>query len=113
MCGEKNDGNLVSRSNHVSAEKKGKKLTLFEDLLQDSDAVNSNSDVFNGNSCPSDCESAFRAAKTRSEIQFVFLFNREPECSPQVFQVNGNVKQPAGVSVKYIVHYRDVYCALQ
>ncbi|XP_047951810.1 probable inactive poly [ADP-ribose] polymerase SRO5 isoform X1 [Salvia hispanica] len=57
MCSEKIDENLVSGSNHVSAEKKGKKLTLFEDLLHDSDAVNSNSDVFNGDSCPSDCES--------------------------------------------------------
>ncbi|KAG6384464.1 hypothetical protein SASPL_155717 [Salvia splendens] len=65
MCSEKNDGNLVFGLNHVSAEKKGQKLTLFEDLLQDSDAVNSNSDVFNGNSCPSDCESGVSGAENK------------------------------------------------
>ncbi|KAG6436740.1 hypothetical protein SASPL_101642 [Salvia splendens] len=88
MCSEKSDGNLVSGSNHVSAEKKDQKLTLFEDLFQDSDTVNSNSDVFNDNSSPSDCESGVSSGKNK-------IGNGEPECSPQVFQVNGNVKQPA------------------
>ncbi|XP_042052193.1 probable inactive poly [ADP-ribose] polymerase SRO5 isoform X2 [Salvia splendens] len=50
MCSEKFDDNLISGSNHVSIEKRSKKLTLFEDLVYDSDA-------FDSNSCPSDCES--------------------------------------------------------
>ena len=50
MCSEKFDDNLISGSNHVSIEKKSKKLTLFEDLVEDSAALDSN--------CyPSDCES--------------------------------------------------------
>ncbi|KAL1564960.1 putative inactive poly [ADP-ribose] polymerase SRO5 [Salvia divinorum] len=57
MCSEKYGDNLVSGSNHVSAEKKSKKLTLFEDLQQNSGTVNSNCDLYNGDSCPSDCES--------------------------------------------------------
>ncbi|KAL1551285.1 putative inactive poly [ADP-ribose] polymerase SRO5 isoform X2 [Salvia divinorum] len=50
MRSERYDDNLISGSNHVSIEKKSTKLTLFGDLLEDSDTVNSNS-------CPSDCES--------------------------------------------------------
>lgn len=63
MCSEKYGENLVSYatgSNHASAEKRSKKLTLFEDLLENSDTGNSNSmtDVVeDGDSCPSDCES--------------------------------------------------------
>ncbi|KAG6429890.1 hypothetical protein SASPL_107946 [Salvia splendens] len=50
MCSEKFDDNLISGSNHVSIEKKSQKLTLFEDLVEGSEALDSNS-------CPSDCES--------------------------------------------------------
>nr|GMD05173.1 uncharacterized protein LOC109164561 [Ipomoea batatas] len=32
--------------------------------------------------------------KAEPDPRFVFQFDGEPECSPQVFQVNGNVKQP-------------------
>ncbi|KAG8368524.1 hypothetical protein BUALT_Bualt15G0054600 [Buddleja alternifolia] len=32
--------------------------------------------------------------RAEPDPRFVFLFDGEPECSPQVFQVNGNVKQP-------------------
>ncbi|KAI7990838.1 hypothetical protein LOK49_LG12G02538 [Camellia lanceoleosa] len=32
--------------------------------------------------------------KAEPDPRFVFEFDGEPECSPQVFQVNGNVKQP-------------------
>lgn len=32
--------------------------------------------------------------KVEPDPRFVFRFDGEPECSPQVFQVNGNVKQP-------------------
>nr|GMC87691.1 uncharacterized protein LOC109161384 [Ipomoea batatas] len=32
--------------------------------------------------------------KSEPDPRFVFQFDGEPECSPQVFQVNGNVKQP-------------------
>ncbi|KAG9134064.1 hypothetical protein Leryth_004752 [Lithospermum erythrorhizon] len=32
--------------------------------------------------------------KAEHDPRFVFQFDGEPECSPQVFQVNGNVKQP-------------------
>ncbi|XP_049342891.1 uncharacterized protein LOC125807207 [Solanum verrucosum] len=32
--------------------------------------------------------------KVEPDPRFVFQFDGEPECSPQVFQVNGNVKQP-------------------
>lgn len=32
--------------------------------------------------------------KAEPDPRFVFHFDGEPECSPQVFQVNGNVKQP-------------------
>lgn len=32
--------------------------------------------------------------KAEPDPRFVFHFDREPECSPQVFQVNGNVRQP-------------------
>ncbi|GAA0170574.1 hypothetical protein LIER_40985 [Lithospermum erythrorhizon] len=32
--------------------------------------------------------------KVESDPRFVFQFDGEPECSPQVFQLNGNVKQP-------------------
>ncbi|XP_059289206.1 uncharacterized protein LOC132042699 [Lycium ferocissimum] len=32
--------------------------------------------------------------KVEHDPRFVFQFDGEPECSPQVFQVNGNVKQP-------------------
>ncbi|CAN4112033.1 unnamed protein product [Withania somnifera] len=32
--------------------------------------------------------------RAEPDPRFVFQFDGEPECSPQVFQVNGNVKQP-------------------
>ncbi|KAL0365270.1 UNVERIFIED_CONTAM: hypothetical protein Sangu_0624600 [Sesamum angustifolium] len=32
--------------------------------------------------------------RAEPDPRFVFRFDGEPECSPQVFQVNGNVKQP-------------------
>ncbi|KAL6517532.1 hypothetical protein OROMI_033233 [Orobanche minor] len=32
--------------------------------------------------------------RAEPDPRFIFRFDREPECSPQVFQVNGNVKQP-------------------
>ncbi|CAH9103705.1 unnamed protein product [Cuscuta epithymum] len=32
--------------------------------------------------------------QSEPDPRFVFQFDGEPECSPQVFQVNGNVKQP-------------------
>ncbi|XAR52956.1 hypothetical protein NMG60_11021301 [Bertholletia excelsa] len=32
--------------------------------------------------------------KSEPDPRFVFQFDGEPECSPQVFQVNGNVRQP-------------------
>lgn len=32
--------------------------------------------------------------RTEPDPRFVFRFDGEPECSPQIFQVNGNVKQP-------------------
>ncbi|XP_009610822.1 uncharacterized protein [Nicotiana tomentosiformis] len=32
--------------------------------------------------------------KAEPDPRFVFQFDGEPECSPQVYQVNGNVKQP-------------------
>ncbi|KAL3621052.1 hypothetical protein CASFOL_035964 [Castilleja foliolosa] len=32
--------------------------------------------------------------RAEHDPRFVFRFDGEPECSPQVFQVNGNVKQP-------------------
>lgn len=70
MCSEKYDEKLFSyttASNHVSsAEKKSKNLTLFEDLLESSDAENldsktnvvqDQSQYHGGDSCPSDCES--------------------------------------------------------
>ena len=31
--------------------------------------------------------------RAEMDPRFVFQFDGEPECSPQVFQVNGNVKQ--------------------
>lgn len=32
--------------------------------------------------------------RAEPDPRFVFQFDGEPECSPQVFQVQGNVKQP-------------------
>ncbi|KAK4378523.1 hypothetical protein RND71_000385 [Anisodus tanguticus] len=32
--------------------------------------------------------------RAEPDLRFIFQFDGEPECSPQVFQVNGNVKQP-------------------
>lgn len=32
--------------------------------------------------------------RAEPDPRFVFRFDGEPECSPQIFQVNGNVKQP-------------------
>lgn len=34
------------------------------------------------------------SVKVEPDPRFVFRFDGEPECSPQVFQVNGNVRQP-------------------
>lgn len=33
-------------------------------------------------------------AKAEADPRFVFQFDAEPECSPQVFQVNGHIRQP-------------------
>lgn len=44
-----------------------------------------------GGSCAAELNLNVRA---ESDPRFVFQFDGEPECSPQVFQVNGNVKQP-------------------
>lgn len=34
------------------------------------------------------------SVKVEPDPRFVFRFDGEPECSPQVFQVNGNLRQP-------------------
>ncbi|OWM79125.1 uncharacterized protein LOC116197141 [Punica granatum] len=39
-------------------------------------------------------EEVFVTVRVESDPRFVFEFEKEPECSPQVFQVQGNVKQP-------------------
>lgn len=36
----------------------------------------------------------FLSVRAEPDPRFVFKFDGEPECSPQVFQVQGNVKQP-------------------
>uniref|UniRef100_A0A9I9DXR5 Uncharacterized protein n=1 Tax=Cucumis melo TaxID=3656 RepID=A0A9I9DXR5_CUCME len=32
--------------------------------------------------------------KAEPDLRFVFQFDDEPECSPQVFQIQGNIRQP-------------------
>lgn len=39
-------------------------------------------------------EEVFVTVRVESDPRFMFEFEKEPECSPQVFQVQGNVKQP-------------------
>ncbi|KAE8726010.1 myb-like protein X-like isoform X1 [Hibiscus syriacus] len=39
------------------------------------------------------CPQLFLTVRTEPDPRFVFQFGGEPECSPQVFQVQGNVKQ--------------------
>ncbi|KAK4777559.1 hypothetical protein SAY87_017746 [Trapa incisa] len=39
-------------------------------------------------------EEIFVTVRIESDPRFMFEFEKEPECSPQVFQVQGNVKQP-------------------
>lgn len=39
-------------------------------------------------------EEVFVTARVESDPRFMFEFEKEPECSPQVFQAQGNVKQP-------------------
>ncbi|KAK4743311.1 hypothetical protein SAY87_001312 [Trapa incisa] len=39
-------------------------------------------------------QEVFVTVKVESDPRFMFEFEKEPECSPQVFQVQGNVKQP-------------------
>lgn len=36
----------------------------------------------------------FLTVRAEADPRFVFEFEKEPECSPQVFQIQGNVKQP-------------------
>ncbi|KAG6390008.1 hypothetical protein SASPL_151485 [Salvia splendens] len=76
-----------------------------EELEKDSDAVNSNSDVFNGNSCPSDCESGVSGAENKIGNSICLLVRWRARVQPQVFQVNGNVKQPAGKYIEQLVNY--------
>ncbi|XP_057772662.1 probable inactive poly [ADP-ribose] polymerase SRO5 isoform X2 [Salvia miltiorrhiza] len=69
MCSEKYNEKLVSGSNHVSAERKSKKLTLFEDLLEDSHTVNSTSEI-NAveDQYPSDCESGVSGCENEQQL---------------------------------------------
>ncbi|KAH6758330.1 hypothetical protein C2S51_018565 [Perilla frutescens var. frutescens] len=81
MCSEKYDENLLSYttgSNHVytyeqpkpSSQQKSKKLTLFEDLLESSDAENSNSGTnVVDDSCPSDCESGVSGGENERQLR--------------------------------------------
>lgn len=47
-----------------------------------------------GGSAATERAQLYLSVRTEPDPRFVFEFGGEPECSPQVFQVQGNVKQP-------------------